>query len=149
MELTATLKRRLSCHRYLIVMDDIWDSRNWNDLMLCFPDDNVGSRRVSTTRLADVPLQIQPGCYQHPLPLVTEKESWDLPRYKVFLEDHCPSSLIEIGLDIARKCKGLPLLIVVIAGILATDMVENWRSKVAQEMISITSNVPQRSKRRH
>ncbi|XP_074383248.1 putative late blight resistance protein homolog R1A-10 isoform X2 [Apium graveolens] len=143
MELSATLKRRLSGQRYLVVMDDIWDSKNRNDLMLCFPDDNVGSRIVFTTRLANVPLQIQSKCYQHPLRLLTEKETWDLLRYKVFLEDQCPSSFIEIGLDIARKCKGLPLLVVVTAGILASDMTGNWWSKVAQEMISFTSNAPE------
>lgn len=78
-------------------MDDIWDSEDWNDLMLCFPDDNVGSRIIFTTRLADVPLQVQSCCYQHPLRFLNEKESWDLLQYKVFLDESCPFSLVEIG----------------------------------------------------
>ncbi|KAK1362617.1 NBS-LRR protein [Heracleum sosnowskyi] len=64
MELSVNLKRRLSGQRYLVVMDDIWDGNYWNDLMLCFPDDNVGSRIVFTSRLANLPLPVQ---YQHPL----------------------------------------------------------------------------------
>ncbi|KAK1390115.1 putative late blight resistance protein-like [Heracleum sosnowskyi] len=143
MELSETLKKRLSGQRYLLVMDDIWDSKDWNNLTLCFPDDNNGSRIVFTTRLADVPLQVQPGCYLHPLRFLNEKESWDLLRYKVFLDESCPSSLVEIGLHIARKCHGLPLSIVVKPGILANDTTTRWWSQVAQDVSSITSNAPE------
>ncbi|KAL1807653.1 hypothetical protein ACET3Z_024643 [Daucus carota] len=136
MELSLMLKRRLSGQRYLVVLDDIWDSKDWNDLMLCFPDD-VGSRIVFTTRLVDVPLQVQSGCYQHPLGFLNEMESWDLLRYKVFLDESCPLSLVEIGKQIASKCHGLPLSIVVIAGVLANDTTLQWWSQVAQDMKSI------------
>ncbi|XP_074374324.1 putative late blight resistance protein homolog R1A-10 [Apium graveolens] len=140
MDLSVTLRQRLSGQRYLVVMDDIWDDKYWSDLMLCFPDDNVGSRIVITSRLADLPLHVH---YQHPLRFLSEKESWDLLRYKVFLKESCPSSLIEIGAHIARKCQGLPLSIVVIAGILASDTTTNWWSQVAREMSSIASNAPE------
>ncbi|KAL8158357.1 hypothetical protein AgCh_002881 [Apium graveolens] len=140
MELSVNLKQRLSGQRYLVVLDDMWDSKEWNDLMLCFPDDNVGSRIVITSRLADLPLHVH---YQHPLRFLSEKESWDLLRYKVFLKESCPSSLIEIGAHIARKCQGLPLSIVVIAGILASDTTTKWWSQVAREMSSIASNAPE------
>ncbi|XP_074374331.1 putative late blight resistance protein homolog R1A-10 [Apium graveolens] len=140
MELSVNLKQRLSGQRYLVVLDDMWDSKEWNDLMLCFPDDNVGSRIVITSRLADLPLHVH---YQHPLRFLSEKESWDLLRYKVFLKESCPSSLIEIGVHIVRKCQGLPLLIVVIAGILASDTTLRWWSQVANDMRSIASNAPE------
>ena len=120
-----------------------WDSKDLNNLMLCFPDDNVGSRIVFTSRLAHVPLQVQPGCYQYHLRFLTDKESWDLLRDKVFLNQSCPSSLIEIGVRIARKCRGLPLSIVVIAGILASDTTRVWWIQVAQDISSITSTAPE------
>ncbi|KAL0298515.1 UNVERIFIED_CONTAM: ToMV susceptible protein tm-2 [Sesamum radiatum] len=47
-------------------------------------------------------------------------QSWILLRQKVFTEQHCPPELENIGKMIARNCKGLPLAIVVIAGILST-----------------------------
>ncbi|KAK1362625.1 NB-ARC domain-containing protein [Heracleum sosnowskyi] len=141
MELSVNLKRRLSGQRYLVVMDDIWDGKDWNDLMLCFPDDNVGSRIIFTSRLANLPLQVQ---YQHPLRFLTEEESWDLLQYKVFLKERCPSSLSETGFYIARKCQGLPLLIVVLAGILASDRGTSWWSQVAQDMSSLASKAPEK-----
>ncbi|KAL1807645.1 hypothetical protein ACET3Z_024635 [Daucus carota] len=143
MELRATLKRRLSGRRYLVVMDDIWDSKDWNDLMLCFPDDNLGSRIVFTSRLADVPFKVHPGCYKYPLRFLSHEESWNLLRYRVFLEDSCPTSLIKIGQEIARNCKGLPLSLVVMAGILASDQTANWWNQVGEDTSSNVSNAPE------
>ncbi|KAL8544405.1 hypothetical protein ACS0TY_004811 [Phlomoides rotata] len=39
--------------RYLIVLDDIWSTKIWNDVRNIFPDDNNGSRIMLTTRLSD------------------------------------------------------------------------------------------------
>ncbi|WMV34863.1 hypothetical protein MTR67_028248 [Solanum verrucosum] len=38
---------------------------------------------------------------------------------KVFRGENCPSNLVGVGLQIAQHCKGLPLVVVLIAGIIA------------------------------
>nr|XP_009798794.1 PREDICTED: putative disease resistance RPP13-like protein 3 [Nicotiana sylvestris] len=52
----------------------------------------------------------------HKLKCLTDSEGWELLEKKVFHKDKCPSELEQYGLNIAKKCEGLPLAIVVIAG---------------------------------
>lgn len=44
------LQKLLKGRRYLIVIDDIWTSRAWDDIKLSFSDWNNGSRILMTTR---------------------------------------------------------------------------------------------------
>ncbi|KAL2959471.1 hypothetical protein AAZX31_18G268500 [Glycine max] len=53
------------------------------------------------------------------LPFLTEEESWELLSNKVFRGEDCPSDLEPMGKLIAESCNGLPLAIIVMAGILA------------------------------
>uniref|UniRef100_A0A1S3ZSD9 Late blight resistance protein homolog R1B-14 n=1 Tax=Nicotiana tabacum TaxID=4097 RepID=A0A1S3ZSD9_TOBAC len=48
-----------------------------------------------------------------------EKDSWHLLERKVFGEQICPQQLREVGQAIAKKCKGVPICIVLVAGLLA------------------------------
>lgn len=64
---------------------------------------------------------------------------------KVFVKKTCPPQLHKIGKKIAAKCHGLPLVVVVIAGILSDkDVEENaWesvRSKLDSYILSDQSN---------
>ncbi|KAL0440921.1 UNVERIFIED_CONTAM: putative disease resistance protein [Sesamum radiatum] len=49
-KLGQRLYHSLFGERYLIVMDDIWSSKAWDDLKLFFPNNKEGSRVVVTTR---------------------------------------------------------------------------------------------------
>ncbi|KAL2514862.1 NB-ARC domain-containing protein [Forsythia ovata] len=40
--------------RYLIVMDDVWNTKAWDEVNRLFPDDSNGSRIILTFRLSDV-----------------------------------------------------------------------------------------------
>ncbi|MCD7472536.1 hypothetical protein HAX54_013794 [Datura stramonium] len=44
------LRRHLMGRRYLVVLDDIWEPEAWDDLGLCFPCRENGSRIMVTTR---------------------------------------------------------------------------------------------------
>ncbi|XP_052204811.1 putative late blight resistance protein homolog R1A-10 [Diospyros lotus] len=119
-DLAGRLYKGLKGKVYFIVMDDIWDSKAWIDLMNCFPNDNNGSRILFTSRLADVALHANPSRLPLFLRFLTHVESWELLQIKVFgIEETCPSELMEIGKQISQKCQGLPLAIVLVAGILA------------------------------
>nr|XP_009603727.2 late blight resistance protein R1-A-like [Nicotiana tomentosiformis] len=116
--LAYKLRKKLIRTRYLIFIDDIWHTNAWDDLHLCFPDDNKGSRIILTTRHCDV------ASHAHDtdplvLRLLSNAESWMLLKNKVFNEDICPRALQDVGERIAQKCGGLPLSIVLVAGILA------------------------------
>ncbi|KAL2515331.1 Disease resistance protein RPP8 [Forsythia ovata] len=79
---------------------------------------------------------------------LNEELSWKLFCGKVFGEDCCPPELEEIGKRFVQHCKGLPLAIVVIGGLLSKlpRTQEDWRN-VAENLSSvITSKDEQYSK---
>ncbi|CAA2964239.1 late blight resistance homolog R1A-3 isoform X1 [Olea europaea subsp. europaea] len=111
--------KSLKGRRYLLFLDDIWDTKLWDDLKRIFPNDGTGSRILFTTRNKEVSLKVSPHCVINTLPFLSEVESWDLLQKKVFKGKSCPQELLDIGKKIANKCHGLPLAVVVIAGVLA------------------------------
>lgn len=89
----------------------------------------------------------------HQMRMMDANQSWDLLRAKVFENQDCPPELVNIGKKIAESCKGLPLAIVVIGGLLSTvrknpsswwEIAENVNSVVAakdgqfEEMLSLS-----------
>lgn len=138
-DLAATVFRSLKGRRYFIVMDDIWDVKAWNSLKMSFPDDNMGSRIIFTTRIQNLipeaevlekkqfsPLHLNP---------LSEEESWELLEKKLFDQEKCLPDFVDIGKQIARNCKGLPLYIVIIAGLLK-EKIENldWWNQVGRSL---------------
>ncbi|KAK4402391.1 putative late blight resistance proteinR1A-10 [Sesamum angolense] len=128
-ELVVYLYQRLKGRRYLIVMDDMWDTEIWDAARRSFPDDGNGSRVLLTTRISDV-AEYANSCSSYHMHFLNEEDSWNLLCRKVFGEGACPLELEEIGKEIARKCGGLPLSIVVIGGLLSKTSTtqEYWRS---------------------
>ncbi|XP_022846865.1 putative late blight resistance protein homolog R1A-10 [Olea europaea var. sylvestris] len=116
-ELAELLYKSLKGKRYLIVVDDLWEKESWDDLKRLFPDDSNGSRVMITSRLKNVASEISHVIIEPP-PLSPE-ESWKLLEQKVFKKECCPQELQDIGKKIAANCKGLPLSVVLIAGILS------------------------------
>ncbi|PHT54631.1 hypothetical protein BC332_34928 [Capsicum chinense] len=120
------LRKALFRKRYLIVLDDIWNYKAWEDLQLSFPSEE-SSRIMVTTRVQEVATQISD---PYLLRFLTAEESWELLQKKVFKRESCPLELQEAGFEVARNCKGLPLVIVLNAGIIAQ---KEMRASVWQE----------------
>ncbi|XP_027155072.1 putative late blight resistance protein homolog R1B-16 [Coffea eugenioides] len=135
-DLAQTLYQRLKRKRYVIVLDDVWDIEGWNLLKHSFPDDCNGSRILLTSRFQNLSLQIKPDSQPHHLRPLTDKESFELLQKKLFAkEDYCPPALREVVQHVAKDCKGLPLTIVLVAGILATTEQDCWE-EVARRLRS-------------
>ncbi|KAL0342835.1 UNVERIFIED_CONTAM: putative late blight resistance proteinR1B-16 [Sesamum calycinum] len=139
-ELADYLYKSLVGRRYLIVMDDIWDTEIWDAVRRFFPDDCNGSRILLTTRLSDVALYADSFSPLHKMQFLKEGESWNLLCKKVFGEKDCPPELEDVGKAIARNCGGLPLAIVVIGGLLSKESrrQEYWRN-LAENLSSIVT----------
>ncbi|KAL2226780.1 UNVERIFIED_CONTAM: putative late blight resistance protein R1A-10 [Sesamum indicum] len=139
-ELADCLYKGLVGRRYLIVMDDIWDTQIWDAVRRFFPNDCNGSRILLTTRLSDVALYADSFSPLHKMQFLKEGESWNLLCKKVFGEKDCPRELEDIGKAIARNCGGLPLAIVVIGGLLSKESrrQEYWRN-LAENLSSIVT----------
>ncbi|TMW82963.1 hypothetical protein EJD97_003617 [Solanum chilense] len=113
------LRRKLCGQRYLIVLDDMWDTATLDELTRPFPEFQKGSRVILTSRKKEVALHGK--CYSDPLylRLLKPKESWELLEKSVFGEERCPDELKDVGEKIARKCDGLPLVLDLIGGVIS------------------------------
>ncbi|XP_047962917.1 putative late blight resistance protein homolog R1B-16 isoform X2 [Salvia hispanica] len=118
-ELGEKLHKHLFGRRYLVVMDDMWDIQAWDRVRVYFPNNKNGSRVVVTTRLSNLASDLSSKSSSLEMGLLDEAHSWDLLSKTVFAEESCPLHLEEIGKRIAKSCKGLPLSIVVIGGLLS------------------------------
>ncbi|KAF5946086.1 hypothetical protein HYC85_016314 [Camellia sinensis] len=136
-------KEDLECHlhellkesRYLVVIDDVWDTDAWASLSRALPDNNKGSRVIITTRIKPVAESSGRRKYVHELPFLQPEESWELFCKIVVFPDYdgvndktnrCPPSLEELARDMVRKCQGLPLAIVVLGGLLSRKHPDEW-----------------------
>ncbi|KAG5608456.1 hypothetical protein H5410_019737 [Solanum commersonii] len=118
-DLAEKLRRALYDKRYLIVLDDVWDIATGEMLIACFPKVKRGNRIILTSRSSKVGLQVK--CHSDPLllQLLTPEKSWELFEKRVFGEQgSCPAELSEVGHQIVEKCKGLPLAVVLIVGVI-------------------------------
>ncbi|GMH21689.1 hypothetical protein Nepgr_023531 [Nepenthes gracilis] len=139
-ELKDILYKYLKGRRYLVVMDDIWKPGMWDEVKACFPDSENQSRIMVTSRKKEVAVAVSPSS-PHFLRLLTDEEGWELFSKKVFRREDCPRDLENLGREFVSKCKGLPLSIVVLAGILASDRsYRTWSKKIAHVSLCITED---------
>ncbi|XVF83850.1 hypothetical protein PTKIN_Ptkin16aG0526400 [Pterospermum kingtungense] len=124
-ELVKTLFNALGEKRFLIVLDDIWRSEDWNSLKPAFPQGRRGSKILFTTRNKDVASLADIHNTPIELPLLSDDDSWKLFCKKAFprnkLESGARSREFEkLGRKMVKKSGGLPLAIVALGGLLAT-----------------------------
>ncbi|XP_057802804.1 putative late blight resistance protein homolog R1B-16 [Salvia miltiorrhiza] len=116
-ELGLELYQHLSGRRFLIVMDDMWSIDAWDRIQRFFPRNENYSRILVTTRLLHLSSQLNNN-YSHQMEFLDEARSWELFSKIVFGVGSCPHELEKIGKKIVENCRGLPLSIVVVGGIL-------------------------------
>ncbi|KAK7300248.1 hypothetical protein RJT34_11089 [Clitoria ternatea] len=137
------LRERLEDDSYLIVVDDLWTTKDWDQIKVSFPRNNHGSRVMVTTRNDDV-ANLSTKEYDghvHKLQPLSNNDSWDLFCKKTFSSKPCPSNLVPICQDIIfNKCKGVPLAILAISGLLATldeHNIDRWRKSKEDRFVDV------------
>ncbi|WVZ02317.1 hypothetical protein V8G54_023123 [Vigna mungo] len=108
-ELKKQVWNCLERKRYLVVVDDLWKRRDWDEVQDAFPDNNRGTRKLITSRLKEVALHAGDDV-PHYLQFLSAEESWELFCRKVFKDP---------GKQMVQSCRGLPLSIIVLGGLLA------------------------------
>ncbi|KAL3500761.1 hypothetical protein ACH5RR_039854 [Cinchona calisaya] len=143
-DLDFKLYQCLKQRRYLIVLDDLWSTDAWKDLETSLPNDKNGSRILITSRIPDVASIVRSDSALHRLRLLSDDESWKLLEKKLFLTEDCPEDLAEIGKQIAKSCKGLPLAVVAISGLLQrTKKTKHLWNEVAESLSSHIADDPE------
>ncbi|GKC67448.1 disease resistance protein, partial [Tanacetum coccineum] len=131
-----SLQKKLQKKRFLIVLDDVWieenDRSEWEKLCKTLSCGEEGSIVLVTTRnqttahmMAKVPeLQHKVGC-------LSEEDSWALFKKLAFVnikEVETERELEPIGMEIVEKCKGLPLAVKTLAGLmLSKNSASEWK----------------------
>ncbi|MCD7449478.1 hypothetical protein HAX54_052634 [Datura stramonium] len=138
-ELADELRRFLLTKRFLLLIDDVWDNYAWDNLHMCFKDAQNGSRIILTTRLSDVAIYAKCESEPYHLRLFRDDESWTLLQKEVFQGEMCPCELEDVGFRIAKCCRGLPLSIVLVAGVLKQKKNEADLWKVVEESLGSKS----------
>nr|AAS93957.1 disease resistance protein RPP13 variant [Arabidopsis thaliana] len=126
-ELEVYLHGLLEGKKYLVVVDDIWEREAWESLKRALPCNHEGSRVIITTRIKAVAEGVDGRFYAHKLRFLTFEESWELFEQRAFRNiQRKDEDLLKTGKEMVQKCRGLPLCIVVLAGLLSRKTPSEW-----------------------
>uniref|UniRef100_A0A1J3GLL3 Putative disease resistance RPP8-like protein 2 n=1 Tax=Noccaea caerulescens TaxID=107243 RepID=A0A1J3GLL3_NOCCA len=132
-----TLQRKLfqllETSRYLIVLDDVWKTEDWDRIKAVFPHQRRGSKMIITSRNEGVGLHADPTCFAFRPRILTPEESWKLcvsivVRNRHETEFRVDEELEGMGEKMVTYCGGLPLAVRVLGGLLAKKYtVSEWQ----------------------
>ncbi|KAL5569501.1 hypothetical protein UlMin_026076 [Ulmus minor] len=132
-DLIGLTQDKLKDKKYLLVLDDIWKIEAWHSIKKSFPKGRRGSKVLFTTRNTELATSVDPFSSSIEPPLLTEEEGWELLQRKafsgqVFGDNGFRSEFEELGKEMVKKCRGLPLAVVVLGGLLSTKTaLEEWK----------------------
>ncbi|KAL3509373.1 hypothetical protein ACH5RR_028774 [Cinchona calisaya] len=143
--LQVKLQRGLIDKKFLLVLDDVWNRQysDWNKLKILFQDGSKGSKIIVTTRDEKIARMMGQERSIHRLDIISKKDSWSLFEKHAFGDgdNENREELEEIGKKIVSKCKGLPLAVKTVAGLLrSTRMVEEWKDILENDLWNQTNN---------
>ncbi|MBA0618786.1 hypothetical protein Godav_028078 [Gossypium davidsonii] len=145
----SKISEKLTREKFLFVFDDVWTDRDqdWETLKVAFKYGMPGSCILVTTRKESVARRME-SPHVVPLQLLSEEMCWLILSQKAFSGRSQASREIleDIGREIAKKCKGLPLAAKTIGGLLQDkqgreewqNVLNNviWKSSFAHEIFS-------------
>ncbi|GAB4837422.1 hypothetical protein Ancab_039601 [Ancistrocladus abbreviatus] len=143
-ELVEAIHGFLSEKQYLLVLDDMWERGAWDRLYPAIAHKESVSKVIITTRKEDLPSEVFGNCIIYKPGLLTEEQSWELFK-KIALENKdtpaaADDAALLLGREMTKKCGGLPLGVVTLAGLLRTNDTYEWE-RVSRRFNSIILNV--------
>ncbi|KAB2633222.1 disease resistance protein RPM1-like [Pyrus ussuriensis x Pyrus communis] len=144
-ELLEMLSTYLKSKRYLVVLDDVWDIKLWQEIRIPLLNRHHGSRIMLTTRKKDIafysfevercPFEIEP---------LENNEAWELFSKKAFSSYNnksCPPELESLAWKLVEKCKGLPLAVVTLGSLMSSKKSSSeWKTVYKSLNWHLTNN---------
>ncbi|KAL6277319.1 hypothetical protein ACE6H2_020920 [Prunus campanulata] len=123
-ELLEILVNYLETKRYLVVLDDVWDVHLWEKIRFSFPDKQLGSRVMLTTRREDIASSsFGVVSHVHKIQPLERGDAWVLFSMKAFSSypnKSCSTEILPLARELVEKCEGLPLAIVALSGLMSS-----------------------------
>ncbi|GKV39995.1 hypothetical protein SLEP1_g47679 [Rubroshorea leprosula] len=138
------LKEMLSGQKFLLVLDDVWNINYhlWSRLQGLFMSGAPGSKIIVTTRDETVAGSMRGDDWVYHLGLFPDNECLSLLARHALERENFDSygNLKGIGEEIVIKCKGLPLAITTIGGLLRGDQLNSnkWREVLNSEIWKVS-----------
>ncbi|KAF3774247.1 Disease resistance protein [Nymphaea thermarum] len=121
---TEALRSKITDHlkdkRFLLVLDDVWDSAWWEEMKGLWQDCTSGSKVLITTRQMEVAKDMGLA-HSHELKCLNDEQSWELFLSKTLRrgeDERDLEGLKDVGRKIMQKCGGLPLALNAVGGLL-------------------------------
>ncbi|RXH96116.1 hypothetical protein DVH24_008616 [Malus domestica] len=132
-ELLEMLSTYLKSKRYLVVLDDVWDIKLWQEIRIPLLNRHHGSRIMLTTRKKDIAFysfEVESRPFE--IESLENNEAWELFSKKAFSSydnKSCPPELESLAWKLVEKCEGLPLAVVTLGGLMSLKRSSSeWRS---------------------
>ncbi|XP_034698035.1 probable disease resistance protein At4g27220 isoform X4 [Vitis riparia] len=126
------LRQRLKREeKILVILDDIWGKLDLRDIGIPDGDDHKGCKVLLTSREHQVLSKDMRTQKEFHLQHLSEDEAWNL--FKKTAGDSVENpELRPIAVDVAKKCDGLPVAIVIIANALSGEKVGVWENALEE-----------------
>ncbi|RLN03861.1 hypothetical protein C2845_PM13G24000 [Panicum miliaceum] len=132
--LLQRLQEVIGRKRFLLILDDVWneDQLKWDDdlkPLLCSSIGGLGSMIVVTSRSQKV-ASIMGTLPPRELACLSEEDSWELFSKKAFCKGvEEQEEFITVGKLIVNKCKGLPLALKTMGGLMSSKhQIKEWEA---------------------
>ncbi|KDP45868.1 hypothetical protein JCGZ_15312 [Jatropha curcas] len=137
-QLQLDLKERLKENRFFLVLDDVWNEKHadWDILLRPLKFGAQGSKIIVTTRNESVASLVQTFPSYHLKELMND-DCWFLFARHAFDGGNSVShpQLEEIGRKIVEMCKGLPLAVKTLGGVLRSNRdINEWKKILTSKM---------------
>lgn len=122
-QLQEMIYNYLQDKEYLLVLDDVWEAEVWEAVKHALPRDH--GTIIITSRIRDIASSIEDNCRIYELQPLSHELAWSIFCRKVFRnQGYCPQHLKEYAEAVVRRCEGLPLAIVAVAGLFSAKAAE-------------------------
>ncbi|MED6168464.1 hypothetical protein PIB30_011893 [Stylosanthes scabra] len=130
--LQTELKKKLTDKTFLIVLDDVWNNQQdlWDNFLKCFLYGNKGSKILLTSRDKNVDSAVSTNNQHYQLDMLSHNDCWlmFLKHSSLSTNSKEYATLEAIGRKIVKKCKGLPLAVKTLGGLLRNKRdVGDWK----------------------